>query len=144
MAFTVHNFPEGLAIGVAFGAAAAGFPAATLSAAVLLTISLAIQNFPEGIAVALPLRREGMSRLRSFWYGQSSALVEPVGGVLGAAAVLLARSILPYALGFAAGAMIYVVVAELIPESRRHHPRQAALSALLGVMLMVFLEMALG
>jgi ZIP family zinc transporter len=116
LAITLHNFPEGLAVGVAFGALSAGLPAATLAGAVALALGIGIQNFPEGAAVSVPLRREGMSRLKSFFYGQLSGVVEPFAGVLGAAAVLLMRPILPYALAFAAGAMIYVVVEELIPE----------------------------
>jgi ZIP family zinc transporter len=144
LAITLHNFPEGLAVGVAFGAAAASFPSATVSAAIVLAIGIGIQNFPEGVAVAMPLRREGMSRFRSFWYGQSSAIVEPIAGVLGAAAVLLARSILPYALGFAAGAMIFVVVEELIPESEHHHPDLATMSVLTGFTVMMILDVAFG
>ncbi len=104
-AITMHNIPEGLAVGVAFGAVAAGFPAATLPAAVALTIGIGIQNFPEGLAVSMPLRRAGMSRGKSFWYGQLSGAVEPLAGVIGAAAVLISQPLLPYALGFAAGAM---------------------------------------
>ena len=111
-------FPKGLAVGVAFGAAAASgveiADAGTLGAAIALTIGIGLQNFPEGVAVSMPLRAEGMSRLRSFWYGQLSALVEPVAAVVGAAAVLTVRPLLPYALAFAAGAMIYDVIEELI------------------------------
>jgi len=118
LAITLHNIPEGLAVGVAFGAVAANLPSATLPGAIALAIGIGIQNFPEGAAVSVPLRREGMSRLKSFWFGQLSGLVEPVAGVIGAAAVILMRPILPYALAFAAGAMIFVVVEELIPESQ--------------------------
>jgi ZIP family zinc transporter len=118
-AITLHNIPEGLAVGVAFGGVIAGLPTASLSAALALTLGISIQNFPEGVAVAMPLRAEGMSRLKSFWYGQLSALVEPVAAVAGAAAVVHAAELLPYALSFAAGAMIYVVVEELIPESHQ-------------------------
>src|SRR5690606_36367845 len=119
LAITLHNIPEGLAVGVAFGAAASGEPSASFAGAVALAIGVGLQNFPEGIAVAVPLRREGMSRLKSFWYGQLSAVVEPVAGVIGAAAVVIICPLLPYALSFAAGAMIYVVIEEVIPESQR-------------------------
>jgi ZIP family zinc transporter len=145
LAITLHNFPEGLAVGVAFGAVAAGFPAATLPAAVALTIGIGLQNFPEGLAVSMPLRGEGLSRARSFFYGQLSGLVEPVAGVLGAAAVLVMRPLLPYALSFAAGAMIYVVVEELIPESQREESTDiATLGAMVGFALMMLLDVALG
>ena len=119
LAITLHNIPEGLAVGVAFGAAAAGIPSASLAGAVALAIGIGLQNFPEGTAISIPLRREGLSRWKSFWFGQLSAVVEPVAAVLGAAAVMIAQPILPYALAFAAGAMIFVVVEELIPESQR-------------------------
>ena len=119
LAITLHNIPEGLAVGVAFGAVAAGIPAATLPGAIALAVGIGIQNFPEGLAVSMPLRREGMSRLKSLWYGQLSAIVEPIAGVIGAAAVIVAQPLLPYALSFAAGAMIFVVVEELVPESQR-------------------------
>ncbi|OGO14162.1 MAG: dihydroorotate dehydrogenase, partial [Chloroflexi bacterium RBG_13_68_17] len=118
-AITLHNLPEGLAVGVAFGAVAAGLPSATLAGAVALAIGIGLQNFPEGLAVSMPLRGEGMTRRRAFFFGQLSGVVEPIAGVLGAAAVLAVRPILPYALAFAAGAMIFVVVEELIPESQR-------------------------
>jgi ZIP family zinc transporter len=145
LAITLHNFPEGMAVGVAFGAVAAGLPSATLSAAIALAIGIGLQNFPEGIAVAMPLRGEGMSRWKSFWYGQMSALVEPVAAVIGAGVVLLARPVLPYALSFAAGAMIYVVVEELIPESQcGGNPDLATLSAMLGFAVMMALDVALG
>jgi len=145
LAITIHNIPEGLAIGVAFGAVAAGVPSATLAGAIALAIGIGLQNFPEGIAVAVPLRREGMSRWRSFLYGQASALVEPVAGVLGASAVLIARPLLPYALSFAAGAMIFVVVEELIPESQRGgNPDLATLGVILGFVVMMVLDVALG
>jgi len=119
LAITLHNIPEGLAVGVAFGAAASGVPSATLAGAVALAIGIGLQNFPEGLAVSVSLRREGMTRFKSFWYGQLSAVVEPIAGVLGAAAVVIMRPLLPYALSFAAGAMIFVVVEEVIPESQR-------------------------
>ena len=117
-AITLHNIPEGLAVGVAFGAASLGLESASLAAAIALAIGIGLQNFPEGIAVAMPLRREGMSRWKSFLYGQASGIVEPVAGVIGAMAVVAMRPILPYALAFAAGAMIFVVAEEVIPESQ--------------------------
>jgi ZIP family zinc transporter len=144
-AITLHNFPEGLAVGVAFGAAAAGLPSASLAGAAALALGIGLQNFPEGMAVSIPLRREGMSRGKSFWYGQLSGTVEPIAGVLGAAAVLLMRPILPYALAFAAGAMIYVVVEELIPESQLESITDVAtVGAMLGFALMMTLDVALG
>ncbi len=145
LAITLHNIPEGLAVGVAFGAAAAGLPSATLMGAVTLAIGIGLQNFPEGVAVALPLRREGMSRLKSFWYGQLSAIVEPMAGVLGAAAVLLVQPMLPYALAFAAGAMVFVVVEEVIPESHRSgNGDVATLGFMTGFAVMMVLDVALG
>jgi ZIP family zinc transporter len=145
LAITLHNIPEGLAVGVAFGAAAAGFPTASVAAAAALALGIGIQNFPEGAAVSVPLRREGLSRLKSFWYGQLSGMVEPVAGVLGAAAVLLMRPILPYALAFAAGAMIYVVAEELIPESQlEKHTHIATFGTMLGFGVMMTLDVALG
>jgi ZIP family zinc transporter len=145
LAITLHNFPEGLAVGVAFGAAAAGLPSATVAGAVALAIGIGLQNFPEGMAVSVPLRREGLSRAKSFWYGQLSGSVEPIAGVLGAAAVLLITPILPYALAFAAGAMIYVVVEELIPESQLESVTDVAtIGAMLGFAVMMTLDVALG
>jgi len=145
MAITLHNIPEGLAVGVAFGAVAAGVPEASLGAAVALALGIGIQNFPEGLAVSAPLRREGWTRRKSFMYGQASGLVEPVAGVIGAAAVLWMQPILPYALSFAAGAMIYVVVEELIPESQLgKNTDLATISAMLGFALMMALDVALG
>ncbi|MCF7847447.1 MAG: ZIP family metal transporter [Kiritimatiellales bacterium] len=145
MAITLHNIPEGLAVGVAFGAVAAGIDGATLGAAIALAIGIGIQNFPEGTAVSMPLRREGMGRLKAFWYGQLSGAVEPVAGVLGAWAVLAMRPILPYALAFAAGAMIFVVVEELIPESQRENNTDfATLGAIIGFAIMMTLDVALG
>jgi ZIP family zinc transporter len=147
-AITLHNIPEGLAVGVTFGAVglgiAEGVPGASLGAAVALAIGIGLQNFPEGTAVAMPLRREGMSRARSFFYGQLSAVVEPVAGVIGASAVILARPILPYALAFAAGAMIFVVAEELIPEAKRGSPDIAAMSLMVGFAVMMTLDVALG
>ncbi|MDX2473810.1 MAG: ZIP family metal transporter [Candidatus Krumholzibacteria bacterium] len=145
LAITLHNIPEGLAVGVAFGAVAAGVPEATMGAAVALALGIGIQNFPEGLAVAAPLRREGWSRRKSFAYGQASGFVEPIAGVIGAAAVLWMRPILPYALSFAAGAMIYVVVEELIPESQlEKNTDTATVGAMLGFALMMALDVALG
>ncbi len=145
LAITLHNIPEGLAVGVAFGAVGAGLPSATLAGAVALALGIGIQNFPEGAAVSVPLRREGMSRVKSFWYGQLSGAVEPVAGVIGAAAVILMRPILPYALAFAAGAMIYVVVEELIPESQlKKNTDIATIGAMLGFAVMMTLDVALG
>ncbi|MFN3479370.1 MAG: ZIP family metal transporter [Thermodesulfovibrionales bacterium] len=145
LAITIHNIPEGLAVGVAFGAAASGLPSATLAGAVALAIGIGLQNFPEGIAVSMPLRREGFSRLRSFWYGQVSGIVEPVAGVIGAWAVSIARPILPYALSFAAGAMIFVVVEELIPESQRGGNTDiATMGAISGFLTMMILDVGLG
>lgn len=145
LAVTLHNIPEGLAVGVAFGAAAAGIPAASLAGAAALAIGIGLQNFPEGMAVAMPLRREGLSRAKCFWYGQLSGMVEPVAGIIGAASVLLMRELLPYALGFAAGAMIFVVVEELIPESQREGNTDfATMGAIVGFTVMMVLDVALG
>jgi ZIP family zinc transporter len=145
LAITLHNFPEGLAVGVAFGATAAGLPSATMAGAVALALGIGIQNLPEGMAVSMPLRREGVSPLRSFWYGQLSAVVEPVAGVIGAATVLVARPILPYALAFAAGAMIFVVVEELVPESQRGgNTDWATMGAMVGFAAMMVLDVGLG
>jgi len=146
VAITLHNIPEGLAVGVAFGAVAAGLPAATIGGAVALAIGIGLQNFPEGAAVSLPLRREGMSRWRSFLLGQASGIVEPIAGVAGAIFVLRMIHILPYALAFAAGAMIYVVVEELIPESQRReaHIDVVTMATMAGFSLMMVLDVALG
>lgn len=145
LAITIHNIPEGLAVGVAFGAAALNFNGYTLGAAIALAIGIGIQNFPEGAAVSVPLRREGMSRIKSFWYGQLSGMVEPISGVIGAAAVIIAQPILPYALAFAAGAMIFVVIEELIPESQQGgHTDFATMGAILGFAVMMTLDVALG
>jgi len=144
-AITLHNIPEGLAVGVAFGAVAAGIPAASLAGAVALAIGIGIQNFPEGVAVSVPLRREGLSRFKCFWWGQLSGFVEPIAGILGAFAVITMRSILPYALAFAAGAMIFVVVEELIPESQAEGNSDiATMGAMFGFAVMMMLDVALG
>jgi ZIP family zinc transporter len=144
LAITIHNIPEGLAVGVAFGAASLGLPEATLGAAISLAIGIGLQNFPEGIAVSMPLKQEGYSAQKSFFYGQLSASVEPVAGVLGALFVFIAQPLLPYALSFAAGAMIFVVAEEVIPEShRRGNIDFATLFLLLGFVLMMILDVAL-
>jgi ZIP family zinc transporter len=145
LAITLHNIPEGLAIGVAFGALASDLPTASLAGAVALTLGIGIQNFPEGTAVSVPLRREGFTRLKSFWYGQLSGIVEPIAGVLGAVVVILIKPLLPYALAFAAGAMIYVVVEELIPESQLEKNTDiATMGAMVGFAVMMTLDVALG
>ncbi|MCS7246247.1 MAG: ZIP family metal transporter, partial [Thermomicrobium sp.] len=148
LAITLHNVPEGLAVGVAFGAAArVSDPTLALSlatGAIALAIGIALQNVPEGLAIAMPLRREGFSPFRSFWYGQLSAIVEPLAAVFGAMAVLLVQPILPYALAFAAGAMLFVVVEELIPESQRgDHADLATGGTIVGFAVMMVLDTAL-
>ncbi len=145
LAVTLHNFPEGLAVGVAFGAVASGLPEATMAGAIALALGIGIQNLPEGAAVSIPLLKEGLSRRKSFFWGQFSGMVEPIGGVLGAAAVILARPLLPYVLSFAAGAMIYVVVEEVIPESQRgKYAHLATMGVMLGFAVMMTLDVALG
>ncbi len=145
LAITLHNIPEGLAVGVAFGALNENVPSVSLSGAITLALGIGIQNFPEGAAVSVPLRREGMSCFKSFWYGQLSGIVEPIAGVLGAAAVILIKPILPYALSFAAGAMIFVVVEELIPESQlEKNTDLATMCTMLGFAVMMTLDIALG
>jgi ZIP family zinc transporter len=145
LAITLHNIPEGLAVGVLFGGVAVGIPEASIAGAVTLAIGIGIQNFPEGIAVSMPLRRMGMSRRKSFMYGQSSAIVEPIFGVLGAVAVTFFTPILPYALAFAAGAMIFVVVEEVIPETQQDKNTDiATLGFIGGFIVMMILDVALG
>ena len=148
LAITLHNIPEGLAVGVAFGAVAYGIPSASLAGAVALAIGIGLQNFPEGAAVSIPLRREGFSRKKAFFYGQASGIVEPIAGVIGAVAVISMRPILPYALAFAAGAMIYVVVEELIPEGRlgetKRHSDITTIGCMIGFTVMMILDVALG
>lgn len=145
LAITMHNIPEGLAVGVAFGALASGFESVTITGAIALAIGIGIQNFPEGTAVSVPLRREGLPRFKSFWYGQMSGIVEPVAGVVGAFAVLSMRSFLPFALSFAAGAMIFVVIEELIPESQLNKNNDiSTIGAFIGFGLMMTLDVALG
>ena len=144
LAITLHNIPEGLAVGIAFGAVAAGIPHAETGAAVALALGIGMQNFPEGMAVSMPLRRQGLSVFKSFWYGQLSAIVEPVAGVLGAIAVIYAQPILPYALAFAAGAMVYVVVEEVIPESQRDkYTDTSTLGFIGGFIIMMILDVGL-
>lgn len=144
LAITLHNIPEGLAVGVAFGAVAAGYPSATIGGAIALAVGIGIQNFPEGTAVSMPLRREGFSKSKSFWYGQLSGMVEPFAAVAGAVFVLVAQPLLPYALAFAAGAMIFVVVEEVIPEAQRDGTDVATMGAMIGFTVMMFLDVALG
>jgi ZIP family zinc transporter len=148
LAITLHNIPEGLAIGVLFGAAIQSADlgmSAALAPAIALSLGIGIQNFPEGVAVSLTLRRDGMETGKSFWYGQLSGIVEPVSAVIGAAAVILVQPVLPYALAFAAGAMIYVVVEELIPESQMHGNTDiATLGTMIGFSVMMVLDVALG
>jgi zinc transporter, ZIP family len=144
-AITLHNIPEGLAVGVAFGAAAAGIEEAGVASAIALALGIGIQNFPEGLSVSAPLRREGWKVGKAFMYGQFSGMVEPVAGLIGAAATLLMRPILPYALAFAAGAMIYVVAEELIPESKREgHSDIPTIGVMFGFAVMMILDVALG
>ncbi len=145
LAITLHNIPEGLAVGVLFGGVAAGIPEASIGGAVALALGIGLQNFPEGIAVAMPLRRMGLSRRKSFLYGQASAVVEPVAGVLGAVAVSAFTPVLPYALSFAAGAMIFVVVEEVIPEAQQNKGSDVAtIGFILGFIIMMMLDVALG
>lgn len=145
LAITLHNIPEGLAIGVSFGAVALGDPHFSMASAIALTIGIGLQNFPEGIAVSMPLRRQGVSPFRSFWWGQLSAIVEPFAGVAGALAVMYAQPILPYALAFAAGAMLYVVVEEVIPETQRDKFADfATMGFVVGFVTMMALDVGLG
>ena len=145
MAITLHNIPEGLAVGVLFGGVAAGIPEASIVGAVALAIGIGIQNFPEGIAVSMPMRRQGVSRLKCFWYGQLSAIVEPIAAVIGAVAVTFFTPILPYALAFAAGAMIFVVVEEVIPETQQDkYTDIATLGFIGGFIVMMTLDVGLG
>jgi len=142
LAITLHNIPEGLAVGVGFGVSGLGIESAALSGAIALAFGIGIQNFPEG-AVSVPLRREGVSRLKSFWYGQLSGIVEPIAGIIGAGAVMLIKPILPYALAFAAGAMIFIVVEEVIPESQRGgNTDLATIGSMAGFAFMMILDLA--
>jgi len=145
LAITLHNIPEGLAVGVLFGGVASGFEGATIGGAVALALGIGLQNFPEGFAVAVPMRRHGLSRRKSWMYGQASAIVEPIAGVLGAGAVLAFEPILPYALAFAAGAMIFVVVEEVIPETQQdRYTDIATLGFIGGFIVMMCLDVGLG
>lgn len=145
ISITLHNIPEGLVIGVAFGSLAYNIPGATLISAITLAIGIGLQNFPEGSAVSLPLRREGFSRAKSFFYGQASGIVEPISAVVGAILVMKVQTLLPFLLSFAAGAMIYVVVEELIPESQSNQKKDLmALFTLIGFSVMMILDVALG
>jgi len=145
LAITMHNIPEGLAVGVLFGGVAAGFDGATIGGAVALALGIGLQNFPEGFAVSMPLRRQGFSRRKSFMYGQASALVEPIAAVIGAWAVMTFQPILPYALSFAAGAMIFVVVEEVIPETQQDkHSDIAVMGFIAGFIVMMTLDVGLG
>jgi ZIP family zinc transporter len=145
LAITLHNIPEGLAVGVLFGGVAAGFDGATIGGAVALAIGIGLQNFPEGFAVSMPIRRQGASKWKSFMFGQSSAIVEPIAAVIGAWAVMTFQPILPYALSFAAGAMIFVVVEEVIPETQRDkYTDVATLGFIGGFIVMMTLDVGLG
>jgi ZIP family zinc transporter len=145
LAITLHNIPEGLAVGVTFGALANNPDVGILTGAIALAVGIGLQNFPEGAAVSIPLRREGFSRLKAFHYGQLSGVVEPIAGVLGAYLVLVISPILPYALSFAAGAMIFVVVEELIPESQTGNESDlSTIGAMIGFGTMMMLDVALG
>lgn len=143
-AITIHNIPEGMSIGVAFGGIASGVPGVTSIGALMLALGIGIQNFPEGAAVSLPLRNEGFSRFKSFMFGQGSAIVEPIAAVIGAVLVIMMRSILPVLLSFAAGAMIAVAARELLPESIIESKNLATLGLILGFTLMMILDVALG
>lgn len=142
---TLHNIPEGLAVGVAFGSILYNLDGATLTNAITLAIGIGIQNFPEGVAVSVPLRREGMSRKKAFFYGQLSGFVEVISGILGALLVLKVRFILPFFLAFAAGAMIYVVAEELIPECQTNKNKSLiSMFTLIGFVIMMILDVTLG
>jgi ZIP family zinc transporter len=143
-AVTLHNIPEGLAVGVAFGCVSLGIEGTSIFSAIMLSVGIGLQNFPEGVCVAMPLRREGASRVKSFLIGQASGIVEPIAGVLGVLCALTIRSILPLALTFSAGAMIAVVCSELIPESFKDNKTIAACGILAGFVVMMVLDVALG
>lgn len=143
-AITIHNIPEGMSIGVAFGGVMLGIPSMTIISSIMLAIGIGLQNFPEGAAVSLPLRREGFSRLKAFMFGQASALVEPIAAVVGVVLVLFMRSLLPFLLAFSAGAMITVVSRELLPESVKDNKNLATIGVIIGFILMMILDVALG
>lgn len=145
LAITLHNIPEGLAVGVLFGGVAAGIPEATIAGAATLALGIGLQNFPEGIAVSMPLRRMGLSKKKSFFYGQLSAIVEPIAGVMGALAVTLFTPMLPYVLSFAAGAMVFVVIEEVIPESQQNKNSDVStIGFIIGFLVMMSLDVVLG
>lgn len=144
LAVTLHNIPEGLAVGVAFGGVAAGIPGTSIAAALALALGIGLQNFPEGAAVSLPLRSEGLSRTKSFLYGQASGLVEPISGVIGVITALTIRSMLPFLLSFSAGAMVAVVGAELLPEASIENKKLTTLGLISGFIVMMILDVALG
>ena len=143
LAVTLHNIPEGLSVGVAFGGAALGIPGCSVASAILLAVGIGLQNFPEGAAVSLPLRREGFTARKSFFYGQASGLVEPIAGVLGVFMALSMRSILPILLSFSAGAMIGVVSSELIPEASIENKNLTTIGIIVGFSIMMILDVAL-
>ena len=144
LAVTLHNIPEGLAVGVAFGGVAVGIPSASVAAAMTLALGIGLQNFPEGAAVSLPLRREGYSRFRSFMIGQASAIVEPIAAIIGVILAMSIKSILPILLSFASGAMIVVVARELLPESVKENKNLSTIGLIGGFVLMMILDVALG
>lgn len=143
-AVTLHNIPEGLAVGVAFGGVAAGIPSASMGAAITLALGIGLQNFPEGAAVSLPLRRDGLTVGKSFFYGQLSGIVEPIAGVLGVIAAITVRSMLPFFLAFSAGAMVAVVGSELLPEASIENKSLTTIGLILGFITMMVLDVALG
>ena len=143
-AITLHNIPEGLAIGVAFAGASLGIEGATLVSASLLAMGIGLQNFPEGMGVSLPLRREGLSRKKCFLYGQASGIVEPIAGFIGVLMARFTRLLLPFLLSFAAGCMISVVSRELIPDSCKENKNHSSLGLLIGFVVMMILDVALG
>jgi len=143
-AITLHNIPEGLAIGVAFASTSLGIEGATLVSAILLAIGIGLQNFPEGMGVSLPLRREGLSRKRAFFYGQASGIVEPIAGLVGVLLARFARLLLPFLLSFAAGCMVSVVARELVPESCKENKNHSSLGLIMGFIVMMVLDVALG